>query len=180
MKTLLLFALLLISGLSFGQEIVEVSGKGKLIADFNSLGEAPNVKGVYLNKYQTLVSVIEGTQTVKCMVRIESTVNVIGVWELNDLNDVSVKVYEVEITPGITDILLLGITDRKAIQLNLFRLKGEELMDLGYNYVEQQTAGEQMKILLLQDKVQVSYDKGTEQPCYGIVNGVFTELPAGE
>lgn len=180
MKTLLLFALLVISGLSFGQEIVEVSGKGKLIADFNSLGEAPNVKGVYLNKYQTLVSVIEGTQTVKCMVRIESTVNVIGVWELNDLNDVSVKVYEVEITPGITDILLLGITDRKAIQLNLFRLKGEELMDLGYNYVEQQTAGEQMKILLLQDKVQVSYDKGTEQPYYGIVNGVFTELPTGE
>jgi len=172
----LLYLLLLLSGASFGQEIVQISGNGKLIADFTSMGERANVKGQYLTKYQTLVSVIEGTATVKCMVRVENTVNVIGVWELNDLNDIRVKVYEVEMQPGITDILLVGITDGKAISVNLFRLQGEDLNDLGYNYIEQKTANQPMQLTIGSGKVQVVYDNGTEKPSYGLVDGVFTEL----
>lgn len=158
------------------QDVLTVSGKGKLIADFNSTGEAPNVKGQYLEKYQTLVSVIEGTETVKCMVRIGGTVNVIGVWELNDLNDVKVKVYEIEMEAGKTDILMLGLTDDKAVQMNLFRLNGEDLEDLGYNYFEQKTAGGLIEISIFEHVIKVSYDKGTEQPLYGIKGGVFQEV----
>ncbi len=165
-----------ISNVLFSQNVVEVSGKGKLIADFSSIGESPNVKGVYLQKYQTLVSIIEGTQTVKCMVRVESTVNVIGVWELNDLNDMQVKVYEVEMEPGFTDILLIGLTDEKAISMNLFRKSGEDLNDLGYNYIEQKVPGEPMKISINDNQIQVVYDKETEQPVYGLIGGVFKEI----
>ena len=160
----------------FGQEVLQVSGNSKLIADFHSTGEAPNVKGLFLTKYQTLVSVIEGTNTVKCMVRIGATVNVIGVWELNDLNDVQVKVFEVEMTPGVTDVLMIGLTDQKAIQMNLFRLKGEELIDLGYNYIEQKTAGKPFVIIIGDGLVSVEYDQGTEKPRYGLLEGAFTEL----
>lgn len=160
----------------FGQEVLQVSGNSKLIADFHSTGEAPNVKGVFLNKYQTLVSVIEGTNTVKCMVRIGTIVNVIGVWELNDLNDVQVKVFEVEMTPGVTDVLMIGLTDQKAIQMNLFRLQGEELVDLGYNYIEQKNAGKSFKIIIGSGVINVEYDEGTEKPSYGLVDGAFTEL----
>lgn len=158
------------------QTELEVTGSAKLIADFSSLGEKPNAKGVYLEKYQTLVSIIEGTQTVKCMVRIENTVNVIGVWELNDLNDVQVKVYEVKFENGHTDILMLGYSDRKALQMNLFRLVGEDLEDLGYNYIEQKIPGEQMRIEVNENTVQLFYDNGTEKPKYAIVNGVFEEV----
>lgn len=160
----------------FGQEILQVSGNSKLIADFHSTGEAPNVKGLFLSKYQTLVSVIEGTNTVKCMVRIGATVNVIGVWELNDLNDVQVKVFEVEMTPGVTDVLMIGLTDQKAIQMNLFRLEGEDLIDLGYNYIEQKTAGKPFLIVIRDGEVHVEYDEGTEKPRYGLQGGVFMEL----
>jgi hypothetical protein len=160
----------------FGQDVLNVSGNSKLIADFHSTGEAPNVKGLFLSKYQTLVSVIEGTNTVKCMVRIGSMVNVIGVWELNDLNDVQVKVFEVEMTPGVTDILMIGLTDQKAIQMNLFRLQGEELIDLGYNYIEQKTAGQPFTIVIGESTISVEYDQGTEKPRYGLVEGAFTEL----
>ena len=160
----------------FGQEVLQVSGNSKLIADFHSTGEAPNVKGLFLSKYQTLVSVIEGTNTVKCMVRIGATVNVIGVWELNDLNDVQVKVFEVEMTPGVTDVLMIGLTDQKAIQMNLFRLEGEDLIDLGYNYIEQKTAGKPFLIVIRDGEVHVEYDEGTEKPRYGLQGGVFMEL----
>lgn len=172
---LLLFFLLHIITLQ-AQEVLSITGNGKLIADFNSTGESPNVKGLYLEKYQTLVSVIEGTNTVKCMVRIGGTVNVIGVWELNDLNDVKVKIYEVEMESGKTDILMVGLTDDKAIQMNLFRLNGEDLDDLGYNYLEQKTAGQPMEINIGSNVVTIHYDKGTENPQYGIRDGVFTEL----
>ena len=177
MKIRILFVLFLcFSNFGFSQEVIDVTGKGKLIADFSSVGEAPNVKGVYLEKYQTLVSIIEGTQTVKCMVRVESTVNVIGVWELNDLNDIQVKVFEVEMESGFIDILLIGITDEKAISMNLFRKSGEDLNDLGYNYIEQKIPGEQMKIAIGDNKIQVVYDKDSEQPVYGLVGGVFKEI----
>jgi len=158
------------------QEVLSITGKGKLIADFSSTGESPNVKGLYLEKYQTLVSVIEGTNTVKCMVRIGGTVNVIGVWELNDLNDVKLKIYEVEMESGKTDVLMVGLTDDKAIQINLFRLNGEDLDDLGYNYLEQKNPGEPMEINIGSNVVTIHYDKGTENPQYGIRNGVFTEI----
>ncbi len=160
----------------FGQDVLQVSGNSNLIADFHSTGEAPNVKGLFLSKYQTLVSVIEGTNTVKCMVRIGGTVNVIGVWELNDLNDVQVKVFEVEMTPGVTDVLMIGLTDQKAIQMNLFRLEGEDLIDLGYNYIEQKTAGKPFLIVIRDGEVHVEYDEGTEKPRYGLQGGVFMEL----
>ena len=174
MKLLLL--LLLVSGSAFAQEVVQISGNGKLIADFTSTGERSNVKGMYLSKYQALVSVIEGTQTVKCMVRIENTVNVIGVWELNDLNDIRVKVYEVELQQGITDILLVGIMDGKAISMSLFRLQGEDLTDLGYNYLEQKVPNQPVQITIGEGNVQVIYDNAAERPSYGLVDGVFTEL----
>lgn len=160
----------------FGQDVLQVSGNSKLIADFHSTGEAPNVKGLFLSKYQTLVSVIEGTNTVKCMVRIGATVNVIGVWELNDMNDVQVKVFEVEMTPGVTDVLMIGLTDQKAIQMNLFRLEGEDLIDLGYNYIEQKTSGKPFVIVIRDGEVHVEYDEGTEKPRYGLQEGVFMEL----
>lgn len=160
----------------FGQDVLQVSGNSKLIADFHSTGEIPNVKGLFLSKYQTLVSVIEGTNTVKCMVRIGATVNVIGVWELNDLNDVQVKVFEVEMTPGVTDVLMIGLTDQKAIQMNLFRLEGEDLIDLGYNYIEQKVAGKPFLIVIRDGEVHVEYDEGTEKPRYGLQGGVFMEL----
>ncbi|HLP53968.1 MAG TPA: hypothetical protein VK151_03030 [Fluviicola sp.] len=158
------------------QEVVQVSGNGKLIADFTSVGDKPNSKGVYLDKYQTLVSLIEGTQSVKCMVRIESTVNVVGVWELNDLNEVQVKVYEVEMEKGITDLLLIGVTDGKAITLNLFRKTGEDLNDLGYNYIEQKEPNQPMTISIWENRIQVVYDQGSEKPYYGLVDGQFREI----
>ena len=110
------------------------------------------------------------------MVRIGATVNVIGVWELNDLNDVQVKVFEVEMTPGVTDVLMIGLTDQKAIQMNLFRLEGEDLIDLGYNYIEQKTAGKPFVIVIRDGEVHVEYDEGTEKPRYGLQGGVFMEL----
>lgn len=178
MKQVITLCLLAFSMTAFGQEVLRVTGNSKLIADFHSTGESPNVKGLFLTKYQTLVSVIEGSNTVKCMVRIGSTVNVIGEWELNDLNDVLVKVYEVEMTPGITDVLLIGLTDQKAIQMNLFRLSGEDLIDLGYNYIEQKTAGKLFQINIGSGIITVEYDNGTEKPSYGLLNESFTELPA--
>jgi len=159
------------------QDLLTIQGDGKLIADFNSTYEKPNVKGFFLDKHLTLVSVVEGTKVVKCQVRIGGMVNLIGIWELNDLNDVLVKVYEVQIEEGITDILLVSFADNKAIQMNLFRLNGEELMDLGYNYFEQKNAGEPITIFIEKDAVRVSYDKGTENPRFGIVKGTFIELP---
>jgi len=178
MKQLLLLFVLAMVSVSFlhGQEVVTISGKGSLIADFNSLGEKANVKGAYLQKYQTLVSVIEGTQTVKCMVRIENTVNVIGVWELNDLNDIQIKVYEVEMESGITDLLLVAVSDGKAIEMNLFRLQGEDLTDLGYNYVEQKVPNQPMTIAIELNRIQITYDNGSEKPFYGLIGGQFTEL----
>jgi len=176
MKHLILLLLLIVSGSIFGQDILKISGKGKLIADFTSTGDAENVKGQFLGKYQALVSTISGTQTVKCMVRVENTVNVIGVWEMNDLNDIRVKVYEVEMQSGITDILLVGVSDGKAIAMNLFRLNGEDLDDLGYNYLEQKTANQPIEITIGSDRVQIIYDNGTEKPAYGLINGVFTEI----
>ncbi|MES2555406.1 MAG: hypothetical protein V4604_04600 [Bacteroidota bacterium] len=177
MKTVLLLLILLTINLSaFAQEVVQVSGNGKLIADFTSIGDKPNSKGLYLDKYQTLVSLIEGTQSVKCMVRIESTVNVIGVWELNDLNDVQVKVYEVEMEKGVTDLLLIGIADGKAITMNLFRKSGEDMNDLGYNYLEQKEPNQPMTITIGEDRIQVIYDKGSEKPYYGLVEGQFREI----
>lgn len=177
MKTLQLLLILLTIHLSAAaQEVVQVSGNGKLIADFTSIGDKPNSKGVYLNKYQTLVSLIEGTQSVKCMVRIESTVNVVGVWELNDLNDVQVKVYEVEMEKGIIDLLLIGISDGKAITMNLFRKSGEDMNDLGYNYIEQKESNQPMTITIGEDHIQVVYDKGSEKPYYGLVDGQFREI----
>jgi hypothetical protein len=164
------------SFVTFGQEILNVSGKSELIADFHSTGETPNVKGLYLDKYQTLVSKIEGTNTVKCMVRIENTVNVIGEWELNDLNDVDVKVYEVSLDDKTMDVLMIALTDKKAIQMNLFRLNGEDLDDLGYNYIEQKKVGEQFHITINQNTIKVVYDNGSETPIYGIKNGAFVEL----
>ncbi len=175
MKTICLL-LFLATAFSAHSQVLSITGNGKLIADFNSTGEVPNVKGLYLEKYQTLVSVIEGTNTVKCMVRIGGTVNVIGVWELNDLNDVKVKIYEVEMEAGKTDVLMVGLTDDKAVQMNLFRLNGEDLDDLGYNYFEQKNAGESIVLKIEADVVSVSYDKGTENPRYGIKAGVFQEL----
>lgn len=177
MKQLLLILLLTGIGVpALAQDVVQISGKGKLIADFTSTGEKPNVKGNYLDRYQTLVSVIEGTQTVKCMVRVESTVNVIGVWELNDLNEIRVKVYEVEMQAGIVDLLLVGIIDGKAISMNLFRKDGEDLVDLGYNYIEQKTANQPMTIAIGNDRIQVVYDNASEKPVYGLADGHFTEL----
>ena len=177
MKTLLLSCLtLFILQYNFAQDVLTVSGNGKLIAEFNSSGESPNVKGVYLEKYQTLVSLIEGTNVVKCMVRIGGTVNVIGQWEMNDLNEVQIKVYEVELEKGKTDILMLGFTDLKALQINVFRLHGEDLVDLGYNYIEQQYSGKSMKLTIDAGKVEVIYDEGKETPKYAIMNGEFREL----
>jgi hypothetical protein len=158
------------------QEVVQVSGNGKLIADFTSVGDKPNSKGLYLDEYQTLVSLIEGTQTVKCMVRIENTVNVIGEWELNDLNDIQVKVYEVKMEGAIIDLLLIGIIDGKAITMNLFRKYGEDLNDLGYNYIEQKEPNQPMTIVIGDDRIQVVYDKGSEKPYYGLVEGQFKEI----
>lgn len=158
------------------QDLLTIQGNGKLIADFNSTYEKPNVKGLFLDKHLTLVSVIEGTEVVKCQVRIGGMVNLIGIWELNDLNDVLVKVYEVQIEEGITDVLLVSFADNKAIQMNLFRLNGEELTDLGYNYFEQKNAGEPVAITIEKNAVRVTYDKGTENPRFGIVNGTFIEL----
>ena len=176
MKQLLVLLFLVTISLVHGQEVVTISGKGSLIADFTSIGEKTNVKGAYLLKYQTLVSVIEGTQTVKCMVRIENTVNVIGVWELNDLNDVQIKVYEVEMETGFTDLLLVAVTDGKAISMNLFRLEGEDLTDLGYNYVEQKVPNQPMTIAIETNRIQITYDNGSEKPFYGLIDGQFTEL----
>jgi hypothetical protein len=87
-----------------------------------------------------------------------------------------VKVYEVQIEKGITDVLLVSFADNKAIQMNLFRLNGEELTDLGYNYFEQKNAGEPVLITIEENAVKVTYDKGTENPRFGIVDGVFMEL----
>jgi hypothetical protein len=123
MKTLQL--LLLTTFIAFfgnTQDLLTIQGNGELIADFNSTYEKPNVKGLFLDKHLTLVSVIEGTEVVKCQVRIGGMVNLIGIWELNDLNDVLVKVYEVQIEKGITDVLLVSFADNKAIQMNLFQL----------------------------------------------------------
>lgn len=39
---------------------------------------------------------IEGMKIVKCMVCIGNMVNVIGVWEMNDFNDVQICVFEVK------------------------------------------------------------------------------------
>ncbi|MCC6700450.1 MAG: hypothetical protein IT221_02945 [Fluviicola sp.] len=172
----LLIAFILFTAIGFSQEIVKVSGKSELIADFHSTGEAPNVKGLYLDKYQTLVSKIDGTNTVKCMVRIGSTVNVIGEWELNDLNDVDLKVYEVSLDGKTTDVLMIALTDKKAIQMNLFRLHGEDLEDLGYNYIEQKNVGEEFTITIGENTIKVVYDRGTETPLYGIKDGAFVEL----
>lgn len=174
MKILIAFILIALNG--YSQDIIKVSGKSKLIADFHSTGEAPNVKGVYLNKYQTLVSTIEGTNTVKCMVRIENTVNVIGEWELNDLNDIAIKVYEVSLDGKSTDVLMIALTDQKAIQMNLFRLNGEDLDDLGYNYIEQKNVGETFDISIEENAIKVVYDRGAETPLYGIKDGSFVEL----
>lgn len=176
MKLTLLLLTFFTFTLSFTQDIVQVSGKGKLIADFKSSGESPNVKGLFLEQYQTLVSIISGTQTVKCMVRIGGTVNVIGQWEMNDLNDVIVKVYEVEMEAGKIDILLVGITDGKAISMNLLRKSGEDMNDLGFNYIEQQVANKPMIITIGDNRVQIVYDNGTEKPFYGLVGGVFREI----
>lgn len=176
MKTLLVLLSMFFAVVIQAQDILSVSGNGKLIADFKSNLESPNVKGVYLDKYQTLVSVIDGTQTVKCMVRINSMVNVIGVWELNDLNDVKVKIYEVELEAGKKDILMVGITDDKGVQLNLFRLTGDELVDLGYNYFEQRFAGETIALTIESSKIKVVYDKGSEVVHYGLNGQVFEEL----
>jgi hypothetical protein len=176
MKHYLLTPLLLFSLITFSQSVISISGKGKLIADFSSVGEFPNVKGEYLNTHQTLVSIIEGTNIVKCMVRIEGTVNVIGQWELNDLNEVLVKVYEVEMEPGFTDILMVGVTDEKAVQINLFRKSGEDLNDLGYNYIEQIYAGKPMSITINDNYLVLSYDNGSENPKYGLVGNEFREL----
>ncbi len=175
MKSLLLL-FFFVGSISFAQEVLHISGQGKLIADFKSNLESPNVKGLYLDKFQTLVSIIEGTQTVKCMVRINSIVNVIGVWELNDLNDVKIKIYEVELEPGKKDILMVGLTDDKGVQMNLFRLNGDELIDLGYNYFEQRFAGDPIEITVLEAKIQVKYDKGSETVFYGLNQQVFEEL----
>jgi len=178
MKTLQL--LLFTAFISFSgraQDLLTIQGNGEMIADFNSTYEKPNVKGLYLDKHLTLVSIIDGTKVVKCQVRIGGMVNLIGIWELNDLNDVLVKVYEVQIEEGKTDILLVSFADNKAIQMNLFRLNGEELIDLGYNYFEQKNAGEPISISIEKDAVRVTYDKGTENPRFGIVNGAFMELP---
>ncbi len=158
------------------QGVIEFKGNGKLIADFISTGEKPNVQGQYMEKYMTLVSLIEGTNTVKCMVRVANTVNVIGVWEMNDLNDVQVLIYEVVLENGITDILMIGLTDKKAIQMNLFRLNGEDLIDLGYNYIEQKTAGDKMTVTVEANRVVLIYDDGTEKPYFGLKDGAFTEL----
>lgn len=177
MKTLLLLSTIFFSSLINAQELLTISGKGKAIADFNSTFEMPNVKGLFLNKYLTLVSKIDGTEVVKCQVRIDRTVNLIGVWELNDLHEVLVKVYEVEMEPGVIDILLVSFEDKKAIQMNLFRLNGEELKDLGYNYFEQKNAGEPISITIEENAVRVTYDKATENPRFGIVNATFMELP---
>lgn len=177
MKTLLLFCLtFFLLQNNFAQDVLTVAGNGKLIAEFNSSGETPNAKGVYLEKYQTLVSLIEGTNVVKCMVRIGGTVNVIGQWEMNDLNEVQIKVYEVELEKGKIDILMLGFTDLKALQLNVFRLHGEDLVDLGYNYIEQQYSGKPMKLTIEAGKIEVVYDEGKETPKYAIMNGEFREL----
>lgn len=174
-KYLLLLTLFTSLGVN-AQDLLTIQGNGELIADFNSTYEAPNVKGLYLDKYLTLVSVIEGTNVVKCQVRIGGTVNLIGIWELNDLNDVLVKVYEVQIEEGKTDILLVSFADNKAIQMNLFRLNGEDLTDLGYNYFEQKDAGEPISISIEANAVKVTYDKGTENPRFGISEGTFREL----
>jgi|GEM_PF-2554206 len=176
MKQLLILLFIATSSLLHGQEVVTISGKGAMIADFTSIGDKANVKGAYLQKYQTLVSVIEGTQTVKCMVRIENTVNVIGVWELNDLNDIQIKVYEVEMEAGFTDLLLVAVTDGKAISMNLFRLEGEDLTDLGYNYIEQKVPNLPMTIAIETNRIQITYDNGSEKPFYGLIDGQFTEL----
>jgi hypothetical protein len=167
---------LLFSNFFISQDVLTVSGNGKLIADFTSTGETPNVKGLYLDKHQTLVSLIEGTNVVKCMVRIGGTVNVIGQWELNDLNDVQIKVYEVELEKGKTDILMIGFTDLKAMQINIFRLHGEDLVDLGYNYIEQQYSGKPMILTISSGKIDVIYDEGKETPTYAIMNGEFREI----
>lgn len=177
MKKLLLFCFsFFIFQNYFAQEVLTITGKGKLIADFSSTGESPNVKGVYLEKYQTLVSLIEGTNIVKCMVRIGGTVNVIGQWEMNDLNEIQIKVYEVELEKGKTDILLVGFTDLKALQINVFRLHGEDLVDLGYNYIEQQYSGKPMTLTIDVGRIEVVYDEGKETPNYAIMNGEFREL----
>ena len=97
-------------------------------------------------------------------------------WFLNDMNDVQVKVFEVEMTPGVTDVLMIGLTDQKAIQMNLFRLEGEDLIDLGYNYIEQKTSGKPFVIVIRDGEVHVEYDEGTEKPRYGLQEGVFMEL----
>jgi hypothetical protein len=175
-KHYILLVCLFLSNLFFAQDVLTVSGNGKLIADFSSTGETPNVKGQYLEKYQTLVSLIDGTNVVKCMVRIGGTVNVIGQWELNDLNDIQVKVYEVELEKGKTDILMIGFTDQKAMQINIFRLHGEDLVDLGYNYIEQQYSGKPMSLKISVGKIEVSYDEGRETPSYAIMNGEFREI----
>lgn len=177
MKAVRLLLIFLMFQFSTGaQEVVQISGQGKLIADFTSVGDKPNSKGLYLNEYQTLVSLIEGTQTVKCMVRIENTVNVIGEWELNDLNDIQVKVYEVKMEGAIIDLLLIGIVDGKAITMNLFRKDGEDLNDQGYNYIEQKEPNQPMTIVIGEDRIQVVYDKGSEKPYYGLVDGQFREI----
>ncbi len=171
-----LFIFLFITTVFSAQDVLTVSGNGKLIANFTSTGDSPNVKGQFLEKHQTLVSLIEGTNVVKCMVRVGGTVNVIGLWELNDLNDVQIKVYEVELEKGKIDLLMIGLTDLKAMQINIYRLHGEDLVDLGYNYIEQQYSGKPMALTISYGKIEVSYDEGRENPTYAIMNGEFREI----